>query len=155
MAALRAACLPACLPACVLTHVRVRSLSLLDDGKSIVVSFNVTLVSPHSPAQTESRALEGCDVVTRCDSVRSPTTSAKSEQQQRQQEQQQPARETHSCPSSPTETDCSSGFSTLRKRSVTLTEKVEEEYIITILMEKRERKGGNVRTLCICTYADH
>ena len=33
-------------------------------------------------------------------------------------------RETHSCPSSPTETDCSSGFSTLRKRSVTVTEKV-------------------------------
>ena len=33
-------------------------------------------------------------------------------------------RETHSCPSSPTETDCSSGFSTLRRRSVTLTEKV-------------------------------
>ena len=38
--------------------------------------------------------------------------------------QQQQARETHSCPSSPTETDCSSGFSTLRRRSVTLTEKV-------------------------------
>ena len=34
-------------------------------------------------------------------------------------------RETHSCPSSPTETDCSSGFSTLRRRSVTLTEKVK------------------------------
>lgn len=34
-------------------------------------------------------------------------------------------RETHSCPSSPTETECSSGFSTLRRRSVTLTEKVE------------------------------
>ena len=33
-------------------------------------------------------------------------------------------REAHSCPSSPTETDCSSGFSTLRKRSVTVTEKV-------------------------------
>jgi len=33
-------------------------------------------------------------------------------------------REIHSCPSSPTETDCSSGFSTLRRRSVTLTEKV-------------------------------
>ena len=33
-------------------------------------------------------------------------------------------RETISCPSSPTETDCSSGFSTLRRRSVTLTEKV-------------------------------
>ncbi len=32
----------------------------------------------------------------------------------------------HSCPSSPTETDCSSGFSTLRRRSVTLTEKVRE-----------------------------
>ena len=32
--------------------------------------------------------------------------------------------ETHSCPSSPTETECSSGFSTLRRRSVTLTEKV-------------------------------
>ena len=35
-------------------------------------------------------------------------------------------RETHSCPSSPTETDCSSGFSTLRKRSVTVTEKVKK-----------------------------
>lgn len=34
--------------------------------------------------------------------------------------------EAHSCPSSPTETDCSSGFSTLRRRSVTLTEKVSE-----------------------------
>ncbi len=33
-------------------------------------------------------------------------------------------REIHSCPSSPTETECSSGFSTLRRRSVTLTEKV-------------------------------
>nr|XP_040571200.1 uncharacterized protein LOC121120399 isoform X1 [Lepeophtheirus salmonis] len=33
-------------------------------------------------------------------------------------------REIHSCPSSPTETDCSSGFSTLRRRSVTLTEKI-------------------------------
>ncbi len=33
-------------------------------------------------------------------------------------------REIHSCPNSPTETDCSSGFSTLRRRSVTLTEKV-------------------------------
>ena len=32
--------------------------------------------------------------------------------------------ETHSCPSSPAETDCSSGFSTLRRRSVTVTEKV-------------------------------
>ena len=45
-------------------------------------------------------------------------------------------RETHSCPSSPTETDCSSGFSTLRKRSVTVTEKVtyqiplNEDYFI-------------------------
>ena len=33
--------------------------------------------------------------------------------------------ETRSCPSSPSaETDCSSGFSTLRRRSVTMTEKV-------------------------------
>ena len=39
-------------------------------------------------------------------------------------------RETHSCPSSPTETDCSSGFSTLRKRSVTVTEKVFFSYVI-------------------------
>lgn len=31
----------------------------------------------------------------------------------------------HSCPNSPTETDSSSGFSTLRRRSVTLTEKVQ------------------------------
>ena len=38
--------------------------------------------------------------------------------------QQQQRLETHSCPSSPTETECSSGFSTLRRRSVTLTEKV-------------------------------
>ena len=38
-------------------------------------------------------------------------------------------RETHSCPSSPTETDCSSGFSTLRKRSVTVTEKVKLDYM--------------------------
>ena len=37
-------------------------------------------------------------------------------------------RETHSCPSSPTETDCSSGFSTLRRRSVTLTEKVKTTF---------------------------
>ena len=37
---------------------------------------------------------------------------------------QQTRLETHSCPSSPTETDCSSGFSTLRRRSVTVTEKV-------------------------------
>ena len=35
-------------------------------------------------------------------------------------------REIHSCPSSPTETECSSGFSTLRRRSVTLTEKVRQ-----------------------------
>ncbi len=34
------------------------------------------------------------------------------------------AAQSHSCPSSPTETECSSGFSTLRRRSVTLTEKV-------------------------------
>ncbi len=49
-------------------------------------------------------------------------------QQQQQQQQQQ---HSHSCPSSPTETDCSSGFSTLRRRSVTLTEKVR----------RREKKG--------------
>ena len=39
-------------------------------------------------------------------------------------QQQQQQAHSHSCPSSPTETDCSSGFSTLRRRSVTLTEKV-------------------------------
>jgi len=39
-------------------------------------------------------------------------------------------RETHSCPSSPTEnSDCSSGFSTLRRRSVTVTEKVRNTII--------------------------
>ena len=32
----------------------------------------------------------------------------------------------HSCPSSPTETECSSGFSTLRRRSVNVTEKVRQ-----------------------------
>ena len=36
------------------------------------------------------------------------------------------ARATHSCPSSPTETECSSGFSTLRRRSVNVTEKVRQ-----------------------------
>ena len=35
-------------------------------------------------------------------------------------------RATHSCPSSPTETECSSGFSTLRRRSVNVTEKVRQ-----------------------------
>ena len=35
-------------------------------------------------------------------------------------------RGTHSCPSSPTETECSSGFSTLRRRSVNVTEKVRQ-----------------------------
>ena len=35
-------------------------------------------------------------------------------------------RVTHSCPSSPTETECSSGFSTLRRRSVNVTEKVRQ-----------------------------
>ena len=44
--------------------------------------------------------------------------------QEQQQQLQQQRLETHSCPSSPTETECSSGFSTLRRRSVTLTEKV-------------------------------
>ena len=47
-------------------------------------------------------------------------------------------RETHSCPSSPTETDCSSGFSTLRKRSVTVTEKVI--YQISSNEEKQRNK---------------
>ena len=32
----------------------------------------------------------------------------------------------NSCPSSPTETECSSGFSTLRRRSVNVTEKVRQ-----------------------------
>lgn len=36
------------------------------------------------------------------------------------------ARAAHSCPSSPTETECSSGFSTLRRRSVNVTEKVRQ-----------------------------
>ena len=45
-------------------------------------------------------------------------------QQHHHQQQQQQRLETHSCPSSPRETECSSGFSTLRRRSVTLTEKV-------------------------------
>ena len=40
--------------------------------------------------------------------------------------------ETHSCPSSPTETDCSSGFSTLRRRSVTVTEKVRTNFQMRI-----------------------
>ena len=44
--------------------------------------------------------------------------------QQQRASQQTPRLEAHSCPSSPTETDCSSGFSTLRRRSVTVTEKV-------------------------------
>jgi len=35
-------------------------------------------------------------------------------------------RAAHSCPSSPTETECSSGFSTLRRRSVNVTEKVRQ-----------------------------
>ena len=42
-------------------------------------------------------------------------------------------REAHSCPSSPTETDCSSGFSTLRKRSVTVTEKVNVKVLSLLL----------------------
>ena len=46
------------------------------------------------------------------------------EPQGHHQHHQQTRLETHSCPSSPTETDCSSGFSTLRRRSVTVTEKV-------------------------------
>ena len=36
------------------------------------------------------------------------------------------ARAAISCPSSPTETECSSGFSTLRRRSVNVTEKVRQ-----------------------------
>ena len=59
-------------------------------------------------------------------------------------------REIHSCPSSPTETECSSGFSTLRRRSVTLTEKVrgtkreggEKERGRGAREGKEERKGG-------------
>lgn len=39
---------------------------------------------------------------------------------------EQDTRATHSCPSSPTETECSSGFSTLRRRSVNVTEKVRQ-----------------------------
>ena len=55
-----------------------------------------------------------------------PQQQSVSSQQQLQHHQQlqQQRLETHSCPSSPTETECSSGFSTLRRRSVTLTEKV-------------------------------
>lgn len=45
-------------------------------------------------------------------------------------------RETHSCPSSPTETDCSSGFSTLRRRSVTLTEKVRHSTVFVVVSWK-------------------
>lgn len=47
-----------------------------------------------------------------------------SDEPQGQPQPTQQRLETHSCPSSPTETDCSSGFSTLRRRSVTVTEKV-------------------------------
>ena len=48
---------------------------------------------------------------------------------------QQTRLETHSCPSSPTETDCSSGFSTLRRRSVTVTEKVSSTIEERLLLQ--------------------
>ena len=49
--------------------------------------------------------------------------------------------ETHSCPSSPTETDCSSGFSTLRRRSVTVTEKVCSDRRVFIIYFLQKMNG--------------
>ncbi len=58
-------------------------------------------------------------------------------------------REIHSCPSSPTETECSSGFSTLRRRSVTLTEKVSRKKCRVTLLERHsdgKSKSFNMRS---------
>jgi len=74
------------------------------DGKELD-GCEAPLCDTSARALGETSSLVGC-----------PTDGADGQQGQ--------LREAHSCPSSPTETDCSSGFSTLRKRSVTLTEKV-------------------------------
>lgn len=97
--------------------------------------------SKHSRQQNRDRGFRSSSSVIGCeasymhhgtnfDDIKEETTAASSAAQQADepQGQPQPSRlETHSCPSSPTETDCSSGFSTLRRRSVTVTEKVSSK----------------------------
>ncbi|XP_059098803.1 uncharacterized protein LOC131892947 isoform X2 [Tigriopus californicus] len=93
-------------------------------GNEDMASHNLQLALANPPTDSPivKHSQDGLDLGTSCDCKPCDTLSEVVDSSGNGGEVQ--PRETHSCPSSPTETDCSSGFSTLRRRSVTLTEKI-------------------------------
>eukprot|EP00090_Calanus_glacialis_P019710 TRINITY_DN30229_c0_g1_i2.p1 TRINITY_DN30229_c0_g1~~TRINITY_DN30229_c0_g1_i2.p1 ORF type:complete len:997 (+),score=132.01 TRINITY_DN30229_c0_g1_i2:396-3386(+) len=87
----------------------------LDQLLEIVQSFQLDTTHAHGTGQEKSQSHK--KDVDSMSMICSGTGTSVDEQD---------TRATHSCPSSPTETECSSGFSTLRRRSVNVTEKVRQ-----------------------------